>query len=161
MSPGFPLALVIAFLANFAFLSGRPPLVVHNKEELASKLTGLQFKVESTFDPTPSEAELPSKELQAYLRKQIYQSKDIYTKERFAEIIRKAPRYDWFVAGFNSGGRKYLYCYFTDLFAEPPYEYPSSNQSFPLIKDGGTSVCYAIFDLTSRQFILLRSNGVA
>lgn len=161
MYQALPLAMTIAFLANLTLFAGHPPLVIRNKEALVSRVAGLHFKIESTFDPTPTEAIEPSKNLLAYLQKQIQQSKSKYAKDRFSEIIKKIPGYDWFVAGFSSGGRKYLYCYFTDLFSGPSFDYPESDQSFPLIKDGGRSVCFAIFDLTSGQFVLLRSNGVA
>ena len=75
--------------------------------------------------------------------------------------MSKANKYEWFVSGYISNNRKFLYCYLTTLFLEEPFEYPTSNTHFPRIMDGGTSVCRGVFDVEKQSFTIFKSNGMA
>jgi hypothetical protein len=140
--------------------AGRPAMVIHNDADLGIILSDLKIRMESTFIPSKKEAELPAKNLAHFLTFMINNEKNRHKRDKYKEISGHAEKYEWFVSGYINKHKKYLYCYLTTLFTEYPYDYPKDNGQFPIIRDGGSNVCFGVYDIAKQRFIVLHSNGV-
>lgn len=134
------------------------PVVIIDNAESVRHAVG--FKVDAIFTPTRDEAEAPRKDLARYLEAELRREKDAYRKTQLRRIQSIGERYFWHCGGYVKDKQKYLYCSFV-LIGRPQDLEWLRKKEFPVIDDGGTSVCRCHFSLKSGQIARLEWNGEA
>jgi hypothetical protein len=152
-----PVALAGLVLAAAPAGSGaadaRPVVIVEDGKQVRH---AVGFPVDGTFTPSPEEAEAPRRDLPRYLEAERAREKDSYRRKQLGEIDEKRARYVWHCGGYTKAKERYLYCTFVSVFPES-----ADRKTFPVIEDGGTSVCNLTFRLKTGKIARLEWNGEA
>lgn len=134
------------------------PVVIIDNAEAVRHAVG--FKVDAVFTPTRDEAEAPRKDLARYLEAEQRREKDAYRKSQLRRIQSAGERYFWHCGGYVKDKQKELYCSFVRVGQPQDLEWLRKKE-FPMIEDGGTSVCRCYFSLKSGHIVRLEWNGEA
>jgi hypothetical protein len=151
------LALVASVLAAAGQRPATPVVIVEDPRQISAVLG---FKPDSTFTPSPEEAEGPRRDLARYVdAERSREKKNPYRKEALGRIRKAVDRYVWYCGGYTQKGERLLFCTFVlGTLAGGPQPGP---KAFPVIDDGGTSVCYCHYDLKAGKIVKLFWNGEA
>jgi hypothetical protein len=136
--------------------------VVSNHTEVKEELRSYHIRFTTLFTPTTELALKPSSHLSNYLQSQIRTEKDTRRLRPLKEIASLADQYIWYCAGFTRNSKKLLFCVLVgreEASSIPGTQKSGPGPHFPIIFDGGTRICQAVFDPSSNSFILLRWNG--
>ena len=149
-------AIVVAMLALTVTQPGPPypVIVVDNPQEVRR---AVDVRVDGTFTPSQQEAEAPRRDLARYLEAESRGEKSKDRQDRLHQIGLVQDKYVWHCGGYKKGRQKYLFCTF--VWREPGERL--LQKTFPVIKDGGISVCYCHFSMKRGRIVRLEWNGEA
>lgn len=151
--------IVLAVLQTDASprLAEDPPVVV--VEDARAVRDAVGFQVDATFTPTQDEAEAPRRDLARYIETERRREKRGERADGLRRIGLASDRYLWHCGGYVKEGQKYQVCSFVRY---EPGELPRLREKhFPMIKDGGISVCHCYFNMRLGRIIRLEWNGEA
>ena len=141
------------------------PVVVVDDAREARHAIGV--RVDGIFTPSRDEAEAPRQDLARYLEAERRLAKD-HAKDQARDNDRQArlrqiglalDQYFWHCAGYTKDRQRYLFCSFVRY---SPSDLPRLRQkTFPVINDGGISVCRCHFSMKLGQIVRLEWNGEA
>jgi hypothetical protein len=129
-------------------------VVVDDPQEVRN---AVGFQVDGTFTPSQEEAEAPRRDLPRYLESEGQHEKSKERQEDLRRIGLGQGQYFWHCAGYKKRGQKNLFC---SLVRREPSEI-LRRKTFPVIKDGGISVCHCHFNIKSGRIVRLEWNGEA
>jgi hypothetical protein len=151
----FAIAVVLNAVATAA-AAPTPVVIVDNPREIRAMVGA---GADGTFTPSPEEAEGPRRDLVRFVDARLQREKNKYGREQLNRIRKQADRYFWYCGGYTQKGHKSLFCTF--VLSPPPGQAGPGPKAFPVIKDGGTSVCRCHYDVESRKVVRLDWNGEA
>jgi hypothetical protein len=133
-----------------------PVIVIDDPTEIR-KAVG--FRVDGAFTPTQRGAEAPRQNLPRYLAMERERENGNIRHEHLLRIGQSIDRYFWHCGGYVKDGQKYLFCSFVRY---QPSDLPRLRRKvFPVIHDGGTSVCRCHFSIKLGRIVRLAWNGEA
>ena len=150
--------LTVARIGLLLALQQPEPVVIIDNADSVRHAVG--FKVDAVFTPTRDEAEAPRKDLARYLEAERRREKDAYRTSQLRQIQLSSDRYFWHCGGYVKDKQKYQYCSFVRVHQPSDLERLRQKQ-FPVIADGGTSVCRCFFSLKSGHIVRVEWNGEA
>jgi len=148
--------IVLQAVAAFGQGAALPVVIVDDSKEIRH---AVGFKVDDVFTPTQDEAEAPRRDLARYIDVERSREKDDNRQSRLRRIGMSANRYLWHCGGYVKDGQKSLFCSFV---RHEPSDLPRLRQKhFPVIYDGGISVCRCYFNVKLGRIVRLEWNGEA
>lgn len=152
------MCFAIATIVAQALAAGQEPalpvVVVEDAQEIRR---AVGFKVDDAFVPTQNEADAPRQDLSRYLAAERAREKNDDRQLRLRRIGMAADRYLWHCGGYMKEGQKYLFCTFVRY--EPSSLSRLRQKHFPVIYDGGISVCRCYFNVKLGRIVRLDWNG--
>jgi hypothetical protein len=150
-------SMLVVLQALAAGQQGSPhPVVVVDDPREARHAIG--ERVDGIFTPSQDEAEAPRRDLARYLEAERRQAKgDNDRQDRLRRIGIAMDQYFWHCAGYSKDRQRYLFCSFVRF---SPSDLSRLRQNrFPVIADGGISVCHCHFSMKRGQIVRLEWNG--
>ncbi len=148
----------------FAVETDRSVIVVSNKTETRQLLKSWHIPFKGVYTISQEEAEQPKQFFQEYISSSIAKETNHYRLDLLTEVSNKSNLYTWYCSGFSQKAEKLVLC---ELVADSTNtkdiskDFKITKSSFPWIMDGGSSVCFATFSLSTKTFKTLWCNGMA
>ena len=152
------IALVVMLQGMTAMQAESPyPVVVVDDPQEVRHAVG--FPVDGTFTPSQEEAEAPRRDLPRYLEAEGLHGKSKERRDSLRRIGLAQAQYLWHCGGYKKDGQKNLFC--SLVRGEMSEQSFLRRKTFPVIKDGGISVCRCHFNMKSGRIVRLEWNGEA
>ena len=135
---------------------GAPPPVVVVDEPAAIR-AAVGFEVDGTYIATAAEAEAPRQDLVRYLEAERRRERSATRQFQMRRIEVARDRYLWHCGGYLKDGQKYLFCSFVRY--EPSALPQLRQKAFPVIFDGGVSVCRCYYSRKIGRIIRVEWNA--